>query len=312
MMKQTKLAKAIAYVVAGVALTAGSISTASAAATTMYNLTTANGDACDTNACTPSFGGGTDGWLYGPGGSSSGSDTSVAAWAGTSGTNKTPFGYTGAHLNWGLHMTSNGSAEISSADSLSRYGVAADVDTAKGAWSDAVSVNTNNGTSQIASGWRHDLEFGLFKSDINATITLSAAGVNQSGTAFGFTIFKGMSTNANYGHHGAWNSNNNATGLTSASLPGGGTTFTLADIVAYSVGGASPSNLDTISFDAEAGQVYTVVLGGYRNGEWGDTIDGYKLNVSSVAAVPVPGALWLFGSALVGLVGVQRRKQQAA
>jgi hypothetical protein len=33
--------------------------------------------------------------------------------------------------------------------------------------------------------------------------------------------------------------------------------------------------------------------------------------VSQIAAVPVPGAVWLFGSALAGLIGL-RRKQQAA
>jgi hypothetical protein len=32
------------------------------------------------------------------------------------------------------------------------------------------------------------------------------------------------------------------------------------------------------------------------------------LSITEVAAVPVPAAVWLFGSALTGLIGVNRRK----
>jgi hypothetical protein len=42
------------------------------------------------------------------------------------------------------------------------------------------------------------------------------------------------------------------------------------------------------------------------------TADGYLLNVTlSPSPVPVPAALWLFGTALIGLIGVSRRKIQA-
>ena len=43
------------------------------------------------------------------------------------------------------------------------------------------------------------------------------------------------------------------------------------------------------------------------NGTTGDDFP-----VSGVSAVPVPAAVWLFGSGLVGLVGVARRRKQAA
>lgn len=309
MIKQTKLAKAIAYAIAGVTLSTGAISNASAETTTMYNLTRAGGVDNSNNTTSPTtdnvwsanFIGDTDGWLYGKGGSSAGTDTSIAKWAGTTGTNKTPFGYTGAHLNWAVEVKGGGTATISTFDAFAHYDTYADIDTAKGAWSDAQEAGS--------SGWRHDLDFGLFRSNTNGAVTLSAKGIIQSDTDFGFTIFKGMSTNNDYAHHEGWNAQSNAFGLSIASLPGGGTTFTVEDIVAYSVGGGSPNNLNTISFDAEAGQVYTIVLGGYRNGAWDDTNDGYELTVSQV---PVPGAVWLFGSTLAGLVGVQRRKKLAA
>jgi hypothetical protein len=48
-----------------------------------------------------------------------------------------------------------------------------------------------------------------------------------------------------------------------------------------------------------------------NNGE-GDIgkIDNVTLKGTSVAAVPVPGALWLFSSALAGLAGLRRRRQR--
>lgn len=42
------------------------------------------------------------------------------------------------------------------------------------------------------------------------------------------------------------------------------------------------------------------------------TDGGLMYSVGSVSAVPVPAAVWLFGSGLVGLVGVARRRRQLA
>lgn len=50
---------------------------------------------------------------------------------------------------------------------------------------------------------------------------------------------------------------------------------------------------------------YTVFVSGANGSLLGSAVD------VSVAAVPVPGAVWLFGSALVGLVGASRRKLHA-
>jgi hypothetical protein len=47
---------------------------------------------------------------------------------------------------------------------------------------------------------------------------------------------------------------------------------------------------------------YTIFIGG-ANG----ALAGSAINLN-VAAVPVPGAVWLFGSALMGLIGAQRKK----
>lgn len=287
-MQRTQLTQAIALALA--ALSTGTAPAVHAAATTMYNLSTGGGVDASGNAtpCAPCGAGATDGWVWGfdPGLSSGfapkGATASVAKWAGTAATYTTPFGYNGGGaLHWAVQMTGAAdTAEISSQDAVNRYGVGADIDTAKGAWSD----NSLTG----ASGWRHDLDYGLFKSNTGGIVTLTVNGVNQTGTNFGFTVFRGMDTSAvAYGHHGGWNKNNNVGGITADSLPSAGlpasqaTSFTTGQIVAYSVGGATPKNLNTISFLAMPGQVYTVVLGGYRNGDWWDTTDGYVLKFAS-------------------------------
>jgi len=309
-MKKTKVAKAIAMFATASAICGGAISTAFAS-DTMYNTynafassTPTDGNPVDGTQPT------TDGWVYGKFGTPSagvGGGNTALGFVGIGGSSAvqqvTPFGYNGGGIvNWGIQLTSTSdSGTISQADSFSRYGVYADIDVAKGAWSD----NAVSG----AGGWRHNADIGLFQSSVDTVVHLSAQGLTQSSTNFGFTIFQGMDTSTGaYGHHGSWNAGNNTSGPTSSSLIAGGTNFTVGQIVAYSVGGASPSNLNDIYFNATAGQVYTIVLGGYRNGAWGDTADGYVLNVS---AVPIPGAVWLFGSAMAGLGVIGRRKAKA-
>ena len=61
-----------------------------------------------------------------------------------------------------------------------------------------------------------------------------------------------------------------------------------------------------IESHAAAG-VDTIALGGNGVGS-GINVVGYELNIS---AVPVPGAVWLFGSALMGFLGLQKRKMAA-
>jgi hypothetical protein len=321
---KTKLAKAVAIAMAGSALSVAAISDASAATTTMYNLSTGYNGETILNESTPDpttggtwalWDGVTDGWANGANTEGGTGTAATQTWAGTASPTTAAFGYNGAHLNWGLNITGGqgGTAEISTFDSKARYGVYADIDVAKGAWS-----ATNTGA--VFGGWRHDLDVGLFKSDATGLVTLTAEGILQPNSNFGFTIFQGVDSVTSYNHHGQWNNNNNAGGTTSASAFGGGAgSLTASSIVAYSVGsiaafGNNPTqNLNTISFDAVAGQIYTIALGGYRNGDWTTTVDGYKLTVSQeVSQVPVPGAVWLFGSAMAGLVGFGRRKSKIA
>ena len=66
---------------------------------------------------------------------------------------------------------------------------------------------------------------------------------------------------------------------------------------------------------------YTLVVGDQSTAALNPTFDGhYKIALeasttarySVVQAVPVPGAVWLFGSAMAGLIGFGRRKAAVA
>lgn len=345
-MIKSKLAHAIAIAVSGMAIS----STASATVTTMYNATTGVDGSVAAGTVNPfaggvynsGYAGQTDGWANGAGEQTLAGATTPAPsgwtnpatnvayapgarvpvgyyatqnWVGTANSTTAAFGYGGAHMNWGMEITggNGGTGTISAADSYSRYGVYADIDTAKGAW-----AATNTGAQQ--AGWRHDLDVGVFKSDTTGTVTLTAQGILNPSAQFGFTIFHGMDNTTGYLHHVSWNAGNNTGGITNASNPyiGGtnsGTGLATADIIAASIGalGATPfvgtTDMNSITFNAVAGEYYTIFLGGYMGGAWATTTDGYSLTVSQV---PVPGAVWLFGSAMAGLVGFGRRKAAVA
>ncbi|MDD1620873.1 MAG: hypothetical protein LUQ11_05285 [Methylococcaceae bacterium] len=71
------------------------------------------------------------------------------------------------------------------------------------------------------------------------------------------------------------------------------------------ISGSVGAGLASMTLHNLASGWYTIFVSG-ANG----TLTGSPINVS-VSAVPVPGAVWLFGSALVGLVGASRRKLNA-
>ena len=77
---------------------------------------------------------------------------------------------------------------------------------------------------------------------------------------------------------------------------------------------------DTVSFDIAAGQTFTLYaeLEALTFGGYADAFSTMSMNfddttnlaaLGEMSAVPVPAAVWLFGSGLLGLVGVARRKK---
>ncbi len=293
-------------VLAGTALSAGAVSTASAHV--MYNTFT-------TTAASA-----TDGWNYtfdgadadtvATGPESGGYQGTQVPWLGTSG-GALPFGYTGrAHLNWAAAIHNNGALVVSSADSLADYGVAAEIDTGAGAWKDNGLDANGIPTATGPTGWKHQTDIGLIKSEINTTVrlnltTLGATPPDLSNDNFGVTIFTGMDTtnSVSYSHHGGWNNLGKPENTSNPFYnPGVGSGMT------YLKHDDTVDATNYIEFDAVAGQVYTIALGGNGVGRWNSNVAGYELNIS---AVPVPGAVWLFGSALMGFLGLQKRKMAA-
>lgn len=313
-MTKTKLAKAIAFVIAGSALSVGT-----ASAHVMYNTFSTTGvPNVSTGVLNPNgLNNNTDGWNYvydgtdvdtvATGPESKGHLGTQVSWVGTTGS-ALPFGYTGsAHLNWAAEIHAAGaSLEVSSDDSFADYGVRAEIDTGAGAWLDNGLDANGVPTATGPTGWKHQLDLGLIKSHVTTTVRLNLEAINGVNDNFGVTIFTGMdTTTGDYSHHGGWNNplnpvtNNNpfyvntTTGVSSGSG------------MAYLTHDGTVDTTNFIEFEALAGQVYTIALGGNGVGRWNANAAEYKMTIS---AVPVPGAVWLFGSALAGLVGFKRRR----
>lgn len=305
MTKNNTLRQAITLTLASGALALG-VAQSAAASTTMYNLY--NGSLEPRVSDGPAYpiegseSGASDGWMWGQISQESRGNPYDAdpGWLGTE-PNKTfssyaPFGTTTAMaVNWAAHITQAGdNLEISQAEAVARFGPALlqesegiyypDIDTSGGAWAN------KDGQGKLTT-----IDVGLLKSDITQTISLSITGLTHPEDNFGITVYTGLSNNDYYNHHGFYRFDSQRpfqdipylthtprdpqTGLTSNSL----------------------------NFTAEAGQIYTILLGGNNAEDWEVQYDSYVLNIQT-SPVPLPGALWLFGSALAGFFGVQRRK----
>jgi len=96
-------------------------------------------------------------------------------------------------------------------------------------------------------------------------------------------------------------------------------TFTIQDLLKDSIVGFGASILDTSNnvlatlYGNHANKSLILVLGDYKVAFFGTPGNGsIGANALITAnAVPLPAAVWLFGSALMGLFGVSRRKSTA-
>ena len=293
---KTKLAKAVSIAIAGSALTAGAVSTASAHV--MYNTFTTTESSA------------TDGWTRVGGPASNGNTGALVPWLGfdVSG-GALPFGYTGSsHLNWAAQIHNSGdSLDVSAADAALDYsGAVVEIDTGGGAWNDN-GLNANGTVSATGpTGWRHQTDIGLIKSNSTQNVTLNLSTIGGTFSRFGVTVFEGIDTNTgNYSHHGAWNRPGSTPALPfTASNPFGTSGLTN---IGYS------DDVDAtkgFTFVAEADKIYSIYLGGVGFSRWNAGVDGYALNITT-SPVPAPAAVWLFGSALMGFLGLQKRKMVA-
>jgi len=299
---KTKLAKAVALAVAGAALSAGAISTASADGITMYNtFSTASGGDLGHNSSTDGWTrtyDGTDADTIATGPESQGNKGDIVPWVGTAG-GALPFNYTGSSsLNWAAELQSGGGAlQISRADAVAKYGTSAEIDTGAGAWQD---------NSAAPTGWKHQTDIGIIKSDFDGTVTLHLSRIDTptSGIVndnFGVTIFTGIDTHTtNYSHHGSWNCPTCATPKPFTASDPFGTTG-----LAYLTHDGTVDGINGVSFHVSAGQYYTIYLGGAGVGTWSQNVSDYAMDIS---AVPEPASLSLFGIAYAAMAATRRRK----
>lgn len=295
MNKRTPFTPWIAFAVSG--MIAASMSTASAS-TVYYN--TANAYASNIGTDSNAF---RDGLALDP--NTLEVNTTFAGW--DTSVSPLPFGFYNKKLNWAAAITAPGDAlTVSSQNAHGRYGIWADIDTAKGAWFDGV------------QGWEHQIDVGLIKSDVDTVVTVNISGITNPAKGlwnnFGVSIYSGM-PEGEWLEHSPWN-------CPSCVFNIGGVQYrTAADFqddhplseggMSYITHDATVDSLNSISFNATAGTVYTLILGGNSGGTNYSPLEGYSLNIATAAPVPLPGAVWTFGSVLVGLIGVNSRKRRA-
>ncbi len=300
MNKHNKLTQTINLIVSG-GLMLGAVTTASAHVA--YNKYNAHNSFTATDA----GGNGPDGWVWGRNIGSS--DDPAAASPGFAGTanDEAPFGYIGAAaLNWAAHLHSSGSeVTVSQQDAYDRYGIYPDIDTAAGAWQD----------SGLPQGWSHNTDIGLLKSNVTQYVHLAPSVIigNQFAN-FGITVFKGQSLSneqgGGYSHHASWNRTQPDPFDPLVTVVGEANPFGIKGLETVTGWDDTVDEVHPFTFLAEAGEVYSIFLGGSGGINWNGQHDGYALDITT-SAVPVPGAVWLFGSAAAGLLGYQRKRKSA-
>jgi len=303
-MKNTLLSKAITIALTGSSL----FLCTNVSAKAMYNTYNSH----DTFTPTDNGKKGTDGWVWGKSLfydlAEELNHPSDASWAGTD-DNKAPFNYQASgHLNWAAHIQGAGHSQvISQQNAFDSYGVYADIDSTGGSWVD-----------QTGTSWKHNTEIGLIKSDVTQRVHInisSLTGPSALGTSkYAATIYTGMdTTTGSYNHHGVWNYHNfgtvnhdNPLYILDPLVEGTGMKH-----LTYSTNIDESNNL---TFIAQAGEIYSILLGGYLGENWNTQHDGHIVNIttSSVSAVPIPAAAWLMGSGLLGLASYKRRKNKPA
>ncbi|PPD30373.1 MAG: hypothetical protein CTY19_15985 [Methylomonas sp.] len=287
-MRTTKLSQSIFLALTGATITLG-VNASALASHTMYN--TYNSTSTNINETV------TDGWTYSDGSAKGASEGAVLnPWVGTVG-GALPFEYIGkSALNWAAEITRAGDTlTISRADAIARYGLTADIDTGMGAWRDK---SGPGGTAGV--GWAHNVDIGLFRSTVTTDVSINLTAPNNPDAKFGVTLFTGMDTGENYNHHARWNqpplnpfTRNNPFGTTG---------------VIYKSHEVNVDANNAFEFTAEAGKIYSIYIGGYlASDSWLSGRDYYNMTISTV---PVPAAVWLFGSALIGLVGNSNRRNK--
>jgi hypothetical protein len=159
-----------------------------------------------------------------------------------------------------------------------------------------------------ANSWGNALSFGLIELNETSNLTIRVAADTSLGSTFlpGFTLWEGWDTGTG-NKHGAWNANptnpgnRGATGIT---YYGHASTNSSDNGINYSYSNGAVE----ITFANLLAGEYNLWIGG--NGS-GNISTGQQFTVDlTTSAVPIPAAVWLFGSALAGMGIIGRRRDK--
>lgn len=238
------------------------------------------------------------------------------AWVGAN-AGALPFGLTTDELhfaNWAVQLNSAGAGEIiSSQNAHDQYGVWADLDTTQGAWTDA-----------YGRGTMYSMDLGLIKSDVTQQVTMSVSNIDASSwQTFGISVYNGGDlhphTQYEYTHDACCDANGNPVPI--YGFVDYDYLSTMSHYGYWGYDSRTPfsdnpfgSNIDyltsgeasTVTFTAEAGEIYVVLLGGNSGGIMYGDDKGYAVDITS-SPVPLPSALWLFAGVMPFFVGMRRR-----
>ena len=202
-----------------------------------------------------------------------------------------------------------------------------------------LAVSASTAFAAAVSSWQlEDFNNDGKSSDFNFFSPPSGSGPNQfaAGTGDGIPIAMNtgeigtnvFTTGFNFGGTGVFApfvANPTGTGNIAADITGGSLTFSALDF------GGLYSGLN-FYLPPDGGVVNVETLTDLGGGDWGvvvryvgtinnpaSSFNGFAANwrlegtmsTGSAPAVPIPAAVWLFGSGLLGLVGVARRKKSA-
>ena len=203
-------------------------------------------------------------------------------------------GYTGSlNAMWYADVNVAGSETVSSSGARSNSGVDPTYALAVGprAWNDNTSGTQGQG---------HGSDFGLIHlnglSDLN--LTVAADTVLGSNLKPGFSLFQGWDTgNTSVRVQPYQNNANNPLGTTGLIFQDSASTTT-------------PGGFASLLFTNLAAGNYTLFVGGNFSGGAG-AAGKYTVNLTA-SPVPVPAAVWLFGSAMACLIGFSRRNNKSA
>lgn len=158
-----------------------------------------------------------------------------------------------------------------------------------------------------STNWGMTSDFGLIELTHDATVTITVAS-DGSDLRPAFGLWSGWDTSGSGSRHGDYLNNGAINPMSPGVL---GSTLSLVDPTVWAFAatqGATSSA--TLTRFLTAGD-YTLILGGY-DGTTGGANLAYTATISAAASpVPLPGAVWLFGGALMGWLRLQKRKMAA-